>query len=73
MRDGYTYYTPNAGLLSTREALAAYYERLQGVRLDPEREIVITNSGVQALHVGLRCTVNPGDEALVLTPAWPNA
>jgi aspartate/methionine/tyrosine aminotransferase len=73
MRDGYTYYTPNAGLLSTREALARYYERLQGVRLDPEREIVITNSGVQALHVGLRCTVNPGDEALVLTPAWPNA
>lgn len=73
MRDGFTYYTPNAGLLSTREALARYYERLQGVRLDPEREIVITNSGVQALHVGLRCTVNPGDEALVLTPAWPNA
>lgn len=73
MADGYTYYTPNAGLLSTRQALAAYYERLQGMTLDAEREIVVTNSGVQALHVGIRCTINPGDEALVLTPAWPNA
>lgn len=73
MRDGFTYYTPNAGLLSTREALAAYYQRQQGVALDPAQEIVVTNSGVQALHVGIRCTLNPGDEALVLTPAWPNA
>ncbi len=73
MKDGFTYYTPNAGLLSTREALGRYYERHQGVKLDPEREIVVTNSGVQALHVGLRCTINPGDDALVLTPAWPNA
>jgi aspartate/methionine/tyrosine aminotransferase len=73
MRDGFTYYTPNSGLLSTRQALARYYQRHQGVTLDPANEIVVTNSGVQALHVGLRCTINPGDDALVLTPAWPNA
>lgn len=73
MGEGFTYYTPNAGLLSTREGVARYYQRLQGVTLNPENQIVITNSGVQALHVGLRCTINPGDDALVLTPAWPNA
>jgi aspartate/methionine/tyrosine aminotransferase len=73
MRDGYTYYTSNAGLPSTREALARYYERLQQVSLNPDSEIVVTNSGVQALHVGIRCAINPGDDALVLTPAWPNA
>ena len=73
MRDGFTYYTPNSGLLSTREAIARYYQRHQGVALNPENEIVVTNSGVQALHVGVRCTINPGDDALVLTPAWPNA
>lgn len=73
LRDGFTYYTPNAGLLSTREAIARYYQRLQNVTLDPSSEIVITNSGVQALHVGIRCTIDPGDDALVLTPAWPNA
>ena len=70
--NGYTFYTENAGLLSLREALASYYQRLQGVTLDPRREIVVTASGVQALNVTIRCTLDPGDEALVLTPAWPN-
>jgi aspartate aminotransferase len=43
------------------------------VDLDPRSEIVVTASGVQALNVTIRCVLNPGDEALVLTPAWPNS
>jgi aspartate/methionine/tyrosine aminotransferase len=72
MAEGYTYYTENAGLPSLRRALAAHYRELHGVALDPETEIVITASGVQALNVAIRCLLDPGDEALVLTPAWPN-
>lgn len=72
MADGYTFYTENAGLPSLRKALARYYQELQGVELDPATEIVVTASGVQALNVGIRCVLDPGDEALVLTPAWPN-
>lgn len=72
MADGFTFYTENAGLPSLRKALARYYQELQGVELDPAGEIVITASGVQALNVGIRCILDPGDEALVLTPAWPN-
>ncbi|MFN7922152.1 MAG: pyridoxal phosphate-dependent aminotransferase [Bryobacteraceae bacterium] len=72
MRDGFTYYTENAGLPSLRRALADYYARMHGVALDPMSQIVVTTSGVQALNVGIRCVLDPGDEALVLTPAWPN-
>ena len=72
MADGFTYYTENAGLPSTRQSIARYYREIHGVELDPEREIVVTASGVQALNVGIRCTLDPGDEALALTPAWPN-
>lgn len=72
MHEGYTYYTENAGLPSLRSAIAAHYERLHRVTLDPAREIVVTASGVQALNVGIRTVLDPGDEALVLTPAWPN-
>jgi aspartate/methionine/tyrosine aminotransferase len=72
MADGFTFYTENAGLPSLRKALARYYQELQGVELDPSGEIVITASGVQALNVGIRCVLDPGDQALVLTPAWPN-
>jgi aspartate/methionine/tyrosine aminotransferase len=72
MADGYTFYTENAGLPSLRRGLAEYYHKLQSVTLDPESEIVVTTSGVQALNVGIRCVLDPGDEALILTPAWPN-
>jgi aspartate aminotransferase len=72
LQEGYTYYTSNAGLPSTRRAIAENYQRLQGVDLDPASEIVVTASGVQALNVAIRCVLDPHDEALVLTPAWPN-
>ena len=72
LEEGYTFYTENAGLPGLRQDLADYYRRLQGVELDPQSEIVVTGSGVQALNVGIRCILNPGDEALVLTPSWPN-
>jgi aspartate/methionine/tyrosine aminotransferase len=72
MENGYTFYTENAGLPSLRQAIARDYGRLHGVQLDPAGEIVVTASGVQALYLGIRCALDPGDEALVLTPAWPN-
>jgi len=72
MENGYTFYTENAGLPSLRQAIAANYERLHRVELDPASEIVVTASGVQALNLAIRCVLDPGDDALALTPAWPN-
>jgi aspartate/methionine/tyrosine aminotransferase len=72
LEDGFTFYTENAGLLSLREAIADHYQGMQGVTLDPRREIVVTASGVQALNGVIRCVLDPGDDAIVLTPAWPN-
>jgi aspartate aminotransferase len=69
---GYTFYSENAGLPTLRRAIADAYGRLHGIDLDPTRRIVVTASGVQALNVGIRCALDPGDEALILTPAWPN-
>ena len=72
LRDGYTFYSENAGLPALRGAIAEQYRRLHGVELDPDREIVVTASGIQALHLALRSVLDPGDEALILSPAWPN-
>jgi len=72
LEEGYTFYTENAGLSGLREDLVRYYRRIQRVELDSRSEIVVTASGVQALNVGIRCVLNPGDEPLVLTPSWPN-
>jgi aspartate/methionine/tyrosine aminotransferase len=72
MDNGFTFYTENAGLPSLRRAIAENYARLHHVDLDPAGEIVVTASGVQALNLTIRCVLDPGDEALALTPAWPN-
>jgi aspartate/methionine/tyrosine aminotransferase len=70
--EGFTFYTENAGLPSLRAALARKYRELHGVELDPAERIVVTASGVQALNLSIRTVLDPGDEAIVLTPAWPN-
>jgi aspartate/methionine/tyrosine aminotransferase len=57
---------------SLRECIAEYYWRTHRVAVDPERNLVVTASGVQALNLAIRCVLDPGDEAIVLTPAWPN-
>jgi aspartate/methionine/tyrosine aminotransferase len=73
LNEGYTFYTENAGLPALRQAIAEKYRELHEVRLDPRTEILVTASGVQALNVSIRCAIDPGDEAIVLTPNWPNA
>jgi hypothetical protein len=73
LEEGYTFYTENAGLPGLRRAIAAKYAELHGVALDPRSEVLVTASGVQALNVAIRCVIDPGDEAVVLTPNWPNA
>ena len=72
LADGYTFYSENAGLPSLRAALAAKTAELHGVELDPASELVVTASGVQALHMAIRAVLDPGDEAIVLSPVWPN-
>src|SRR5262245_15651668 len=72
LRDGHTFYSENAGLPSLRRAIADQYARLHGVELDPAREVVVTASGLMALHLAIRSAIDPGDEAIILSPAWPN-
>jgi hypothetical protein len=73
LADGYTFYSENAGLPALREAIAAKYQELHQLQLEPRSEILITASGVQALNVTIRCVIDPGDEAIILSPNWPNA
>ena len=72
MQDGFTFYTENAGLPSLRQAIAAKIEELHRVQVNPVDEVLIAASGVQALNVAIKCVIDPGDEALVLSPNWPN-
>src|SRR5262245_42245350 len=72
LEEGFTFYSENAGLPSLRSAIAGQYGRLHDVELDPASEVIVTASGVQALNLAIRCVLDAGDEAICLTPAWPN-
>ncbi len=72
VEEGYTYYTENGGLPDLRQRIAEKTFELHDVQIDPEREIVVTASGTQAVNVSMRCAVDPGSEVIVLTPNWPN-
>jgi len=70
-QEGWTFYSPNQGLPSLRDAIAGLITRLHGVEIGPP-EIQVTSGGVQALNLAIKCVIDPGDEALVLSPNWPN-
>jgi alanine-synthesizing transaminase len=59
------------GLLSAREAVAAYYRAQHGIRsLDPER-VILTTSTSEGYSFVFRLLCNPGDELLVPKPSYP--
>ncbi len=70
-QEGWTFYSPNQGLPSLRDAIANLIARLHGVEIGPP-EIQVTSGGVQALNLAIKCVIDPGDEAIVLSPNWPN-
>ncbi|HIW74232.1 MAG TPA: aminotransferase class I/II-fold pyridoxal phosphate-dependent enzyme [Firmicutes bacterium] len=70
LEGGKTWYSPNAGLLKLRESIARYVERHNGISYDPKDEILVTVGGSEAIDLGLRALVNPGDEVLIPEPCF---
>lgn len=69
MNDGDTNYPPAKGKPKLLEAIAAKLERENGVKVDPA-QVIVTPGGKWALYLAIAAIVNPGDEVLVLEPAW---
>jgi len=70
MRDGHNQYAPMSGLPSLRETIAAKVQRLYGFGFDPENEITVTAGGTQAIFTALSAVVLPGDEVIIVDPAY---
>ena len=71
LADGETFYTWQGGIPELREALARYHRRHFGLKFSAD-EFLVTIGGMQAIGLALEATVGAGDEAIYLTPAWPN-
>jgi aspartate/methionine/tyrosine aminotransferase len=64
-------YTPNAGVMDLREAMADKVTTRNGFAVSPD-QIVVGAGAVEAIYASLVCTLAPGDEILLPDPGWPN-
>ncbi len=70
LEKGRTFYTSNAGLKELKEEICYYTKRKQGVTYNPANEVLVTVGGSEAIDIGLRAVVNPGDEVLIPQPSF---
>jgi len=70
LEKGKTFYTSNSGLKELRIEICNYLKRSQDLTYDPLKEVIITVGGSEAIDIGLRAMINPGDEVLIPQPSY---
>ena len=67
---GLTHYTPNAGIPELRKAIAEYHK--DDLNPNYQNEILVSCGAMESLQLALLTLVDPGDEVILVTPAWAN-
>src|SRR4028119_883017 len=70
MNAGDTHYVASAGIPGLRKAIADKLRDDNGIEVDPNGGVVVTPGGKQSLFEAVLALVDPGDDVLVLEPAW---
>jgi len=68
--DGPNQYPPSRGLLQLRKAIAAHAKRFYGLEFDPERDVLITSGGTEALTASTMAFASPDSEVVIIEPAY---
>ncbi len=63
-------YAPMAGAVPLRAAIAAKVLRHYGRLASPDTDITVTCGGTEALAIAIQALVHPGDEVVLLDPAY---
>ena len=63
-------YAPMAGAVPLRESIAAKLKRHYGRAASADSEITVTCGGTEALASSIQALVHPGDEVVLLDPAY---
>ena len=69
IREGKTRYTPAAGIVPLRQAIADSLKRDLGVDYD-YTQIVVSSGAKHNLYITLSVLINPGDEVILPAPFW---
>jgi aspartate aminotransferase len=66
---GFTKYTNSNGIVELREGISHKLKKDNGLDLSPD-QIVVSNGGKQALFNIFGAILDPGDEVIIIAPAW---
>lgn len=69
LEKGRTFYTSNAGLAELKEEITKYLKRRCNLEYNPS-EVIVTIGGSEAIDIGLRAMLDPGDEVLIPQPSY---
>ncbi len=64
------FYSPDPGLLSSRQALTSDFTSRRKININPESELHLTCGASQAFVTALMATADPGDRVIVLEPYY---
>ena len=67
-----SHYTAPVGNTRLREQIARRWQKRYGMRLDPQRNILITPGSDSALYFAMLPFIETDDEVIVCTPCYPN-
>ncbi|MEO1009797.1 MAG: methionine aminotransferase [Bacteroidota bacterium] len=70
MLQGHNQYAAMPGYYGLREVISEKIEKLHGRSYHPEKEITVTVGATQAIFTAITAFVHPGDEVIVLKPAY---
>jgi len=70
LEEGWTHYTPAAGIPALREAIADYIRRTRGIPVGPEN-VVVVPGGKPIMFFAILALVEEGDEVIYPNPGFP--
>ena len=70
LEKGRTFYTSNSGLKDLKIEICNYIKRTQNVSYNPDTDVIVTVGGSEAIDIGFRAMINPGDEVLIPQPSY---
>jgi aspartate aminotransferase len=70
LKDGYTHYSPSAGLPEFREVIAQYVSKTRRIKAEAD-EVVVTPGAKPIMFFSIFALVNPGEEVLYPNPGFP--
>lgn len=69
LKEGFTKYTPSAGIPELRAAIAEKFRNENGIECDAEN-IVVSDGAKSSLYHAMLAVIDDGDEVIVPSPYW---